>query len=78
MGNQTMRKQRETGNETRYTFEPDFNQIASITRPNGDVTNFEYDGKGNLIKLILPDTSFYTFKYNRAGLMTERKGPFKP
>ena len=29
MGNQTLRKQRETGNETRYTFEPDFNQVTS-------------------------------------------------
>ena len=75
MGNQTMARQRETGNQTSYTFESTFNQIASIARPNGDITNFEYDNKGNFIKLILPDSSFYTFKYNRAGLMTERKDP---
>ena len=75
MGNQTMARQRETRNQTSYTFESAFNQIASIARPNGDITNFEYDTRGNLIKLILPDTTFYTFKYNRAGLMTERKDP---
>ncbi|MCZ0932671.1 MAG: hypothetical protein OXJ52_05940, partial [Oligoflexia bacterium] len=75
MGNQLMRRQVETGNETRYTYESTFNQIASLTRPNGDRTQFEYDSKGNMTKLILPDDSFYTFKYNRAGLMTERKDP---
>ncbi|MDE0092457.1 MAG: right-handed parallel beta-helix repeat-containing protein [Oligoflexia bacterium] len=75
MGNQLMRRQSETETETSYTYEPTFNQITSLTRPNGDKTSFEYDDKGNLLKLIKPDDTFYTFKHNRAGLMTERKDP---
>ena len=75
MGNRLSMRQEETNTETRYTYEPVFNQVTGMTRPNGDVTRFEYDAKGNLLKFILPDDSFYTFKYNKAGLVTETKDP---
>ena len=75
MGNQTMIRQNETANTTFYTYEPNFNQISSLAAPNGDMTRYEYDDNGNMIKLILPDNTFYTFKHNRAGLMEESIDP---
>ena len=74
-GNEISRRQVETGNLTSYSYSSRYSQITSLIRPNGDITRFEYDNKGNLIKLILPDDSFHTFKYNKAGLMTESKDP---
>ena len=75
MGNQTMMRQTDTGNTSFYTYESIFNEMTSATEPNGNVTKYEYDSKGNLLKMILPDESFYTFKYNKAGLMTESTDP---
>ena len=75
MGNQTMMRQTDTGNTSFYTYESTFNEMTSATEPNGNVTKYEYDSKGNLLKMILPDESFYTFKYNKAGLMTESTDP---
>lgn len=74
-GNQTSAYQRETDTLSSYTYEADFSQITSITRPNADITESEYDSKGNLIKYILPDRSFYSFSYNRSGLMTRKTDP---
>ncbi|MBI2889717.1 MAG: hypothetical protein HYY13_02925 [Nitrospirae bacterium] len=35
---------------TTYTYDPRFNQVTSVTDPNGNTTTFEYDEWGNLTK----------------------------
>ena len=75
MGNQTVMRQEESDTETSYTYESTFNQLTSIKKPNGDITRFEYDTKGNLLKLIRPDRTFHEFEYNKAGLTTKVKDP---
>lgn len=36
---------------TRFEYEPAFNQVASITDPNGNVTRINYDSNGNPIEI---------------------------
>ena len=61
---------------TTYTYEPRFNQVASVTDPNGKVTTYGYgtassNPPGNLLSITYPTTSAGTatesFTYNSLG-----------
>jgi YD repeat-containing protein len=53
---------------TRYTYEPLYQQITSVTNPRRYTTAFEYDSRGNLSKKIYPDVTVQEISsdaYNR-------------
>ena len=53
-----------------FTYEPIFHQITSVTDPNNKKTFFEYDARGNLIKITNPLNQVTRAAYNAAGLAT--------
>ena len=55
---------------TMYTYESQFNQVATITDPLIHTTTFTYDGHGNLASVIDPLQHQMTFTYNAAGQRT--------
>ena len=60
---------------TRFTYEPAYNQVASITDPRGNETTFDYDSNGNLETITYPEvetpsgseTPIVRFIYNSYG-----------
>jgi RHS repeat-associated protein len=61
---------------TTFTYESRFNQVASVTDPDGNVTTYDYgtassDPEGNLLKITYPTTAAgtaqETFTYNGLG-----------
>ncbi|MCE0522010.1 MAG: hypothetical protein LV480_03770 [Methylacidiphilales bacterium] len=61
---------------TTYTYESRFNQVASVTDPNGNETTYDYgtstsNPKGNLLTITYPTTAAgtgtETFTYNSSG-----------
>ena len=46
--------------ETRFEYEPEFNQVTKITDPAGNDTLLEYDANGNLLKQIDPENGLAT------------------
>ena len=42
------------GHVRRFTYEPTFNRLTSLTDPLGQTTGFEYDARGNLIAIVDP------------------------
>ncbi len=64
-----------------FTYEPQFNQVTSITDPNrlrtitdpaGRTTTFQHDDEGNLITITDPDGSLRQFGYdNRHRLIAQ-------
>jgi len=55
---------------TSFTYEPNFNKVATITDPLNHTTTFGYDPKGNLTSLTDPLNHQTTFAYNSAGQLT--------
>jgi RHS repeat-associated protein len=60
---------------TRFTYEPAYNQVASITDPRGNETTFDYNSNGNLETITYPEvetpsgseTPIVRFTYNSYG-----------
>jgi RHS repeat-associated protein len=56
---------------TTFTYEPNFNFIKTITDPQGNTTTYDYDDKGNLIKITYPKVADSSptvlFTYNQYG-----------
>ena len=76
-GNLTQTTLEDIGAITTYTYEPNFNQITSITDPEGNSTRLNYDAKGNLIEVIDALGNASTLTYNSRGLLrtyTDRRG----
>ncbi|MES0096634.1 DUF6531 domain-containing protein [Mesorhizobium sp. M0019] len=42
---------------TQFSYEPQTQQVVSITDPRGSVIRFEYDNRGNLVSRLLPTTT---------------------
>lgn len=58
---------------TSYTYTPD-GLIQSITKPDGEVINYEYDGLGRQTRVEnAKGRCHYTFKYNKMGYVIESK-----
>ena len=55
---------------TSFTYEPTFNQLASVTDPLQNTTTYSYDTSGNLITVSDPMNHQTTFAYNGAGQAT--------
>jgi RHS repeat-associated protein len=58
------------GITTSFTYEPTFNQQASITDPLGHVWTLNYDNLGNLTSIVDPLTHQVTLGHNSAGQVT--------
>jgi len=52
---------------TTYTYEPNFNQVATIIDPLNHTTTFGYDAKGNLVSVTNPLNQTTTIARNAAG-----------
>ena len=52
---------------TTFTYEPTFNQVASVTDPLGHTTSFGHDGVGNLTTITDALGHQSTLSYNAAG-----------
>lgn len=64
------------GIETRYTYEPLFNQIASQLRvADGQRTLYHYDARGNLIRVDDALGNYTLMTYDSRGLMLSRTTP---
>ncbi|MCA9983264.1 MAG: hypothetical protein KDE59_03180, partial [Anaerolineales bacterium] len=63
------------GGTTSFSYEPIFNQITTITDPFSQVTNFSYDGAGNLTGITTPLNRTVTFGYDSRGLLTSMVDP---
>jgi RHS repeat-associated protein len=55
---------------TRYTYEPHFQQVATITDPLEHTTSYGYDAAGNLTSTTDPLQHQTTFAYNSIGQLT--------
>lgn len=58
-----------------YTYEPTFNQVASITNPLNHTLTFAYDGKGNPISVTNPLNQQVSLTYNSAGQLLSVTDP---
>lgn len=59
------------GNTTRFTYEPVFNKVNSITDPLGHVTSLTYDAHGNMLTRTDANGHTTSFAYNSFGQMTQ-------
>jgi RHS repeat-associated protein len=60
-----------TGRTTRFTYDPLFNQVTSVTDPAGNVTRFAYDTHGNLISQTDANGNVTSYQYDSTGLLTQ-------
>ena len=58
------------GNITRYSYEANFNKVATITDALGNVARFNYDWRGNLTSTVDPKAQSTSFAYDQFGLLT--------
>jgi len=63
------------GNTTTFTYEPAYNQVASITDSLGHTTSFNYDSTGNLLTRTDENGDTTTFAYDAFGLVTQQTDP---
>lgn len=61
---------------TRFTYDPLFNRLTSVTDALNNTTNLDYDGAGNL-KMITDANKHATGFTNEAGLITSITDPLK-
>src|SRR5207248_1657255 len=66
------------GATTRYTYDPATLTVSSRTDPNGNVTTFQYDARGNRTKMTdaLGHVTTYTYEpvFNMMTSMTDPRG----
>jgi RHS repeat-associated protein len=60
-----------TGLTTRFTYDPVFNKVTSITDPVGNVTRFTYDGHGNLLTSTDANGNTTSYQYDPTGLLLQ-------
>lgn len=60
------------GTSTTYT---NYDLVQSITDANGNVTNYNYDGQGNLLSEIKPGNIATTYVVNTQGNVTQKTDP---
>ncbi len=53
-----------------YTYTSDFDELASVSDPEGHVTAYGYDAHGNLITITDPNGNVVGYGYNSAGQVT--------
>jgi len=69
-GNLLSTREQAIGATTTFTYEPVFNQVSSITDPNGNVTRVVYDSKGNPVTITDAQGNATTLTYDARGLLT--------
>jgi RHS repeat-associated protein len=57
------------GATTTFTYEPNFNQVATIRDPKGNLTTINYDAKGNPIEIIDALNNRTEMTYDTRGLL---------
>ena len=63
------------GNTTSFTYEPVFNQVASVSDALGNVTRYTYDARGNLLTTTDANNRTTTLIYDQNGLITKVTDP---
>jgi RHS repeat-associated protein len=63
---------------TTFTYEPTFNQVATIKDPLNHMTTIAYDVKGNPETVTDADNKITRFFYNTRGLLTEMRDALYP
>ncbi len=58
------------GHRVDFTYEPNFDQLATVRDQKGNLTSYSYDAKGNLTQLTYADGSSETFGYDSKGNLT--------
>ncbi len=69
-GNLLTLTEQATNATTTFTYHPDFNQVASITDPLGNITTMDYDTNGNLVKTTDAQNNETAMTYDAKGLLT--------
>jgi RHS repeat-associated protein len=66
---------------TTFTYESSFNFVKTITDPRGNVTTYDYDAKGNIIKItyptvgaVIPKSNFTYNVYGQVETVTDPNG----
>lgn len=62
-------------NTTGFTYEPNFDFIKTATDAQGNISTYDYDTKGNLIKLTDALGNFMTNTYDTSGQLTSSTNP---
>jgi YD repeat-containing protein len=60
---------------TTFTYEPTFNRLTSVTDPEGGLTNYTYDTKGNLTSMVDASGNKTTFEYDQFGQLVKSVNP---
>jgi len=63
------------GNQVRFTYEPVFNKITTLTDPLTNTVTLTYDERGNLLTSADENNNQTKFKYDSFGLRTETLDP---
>jgi RHS repeat-associated protein len=63
------------GNTTRYTYDPVFNQIKSVTDPLGHKSTYTYDSAGNLSSFVDQNGSTTKYTYGTNGVLVQVTDP---
>jgi YD repeat-containing protein len=58
------------GHRVDFTYEPNYDQLATVRDQKGNLTSYGYDPKGNLTQLTYADGSSETFGYDPKGNLT--------
>ncbi len=74
-GNLTSFTDQTLNGTTSFAYNSSYNQVASITDPFNNVTNFSYDGSGNLTQITTPLNRTAAFEYDNSGLVTRSVDP---
>ncbi len=63
------------GNTTKYTYDPVFSQVTSITDPLGHTTKYTYDASGNKLSQTDPNGNTTSYTYSTFGQIVQTTDP---
>jgi RHS repeat-associated protein len=64
-----------SGNTAQIAYDPSTGHATTLTDRVGNVTRFEYDGDGNLVRIVDPFGNVTTRAYNSSGQLVSETGP---
>ena len=52
---------------TRFTYDPQFESIKTVTDPRGNTISFDYDSHANVVGVLYPDSQSESMSYDSGG-----------